>query len=124
MSRGLKITFLAHAIVGLAFGLVLCLIPATWATLVNWVPFDATVTRLYGAALLGLFVSSWLGYRAVRWDDVRIVVQTEIVVTVVGGLVGLYSALFAGAPPFIWVSIVIYLGFAAAWIYFYLQAKS
>ena len=33
MSRGLKITFLAHAIVGLVFGLVLCLIPATRANL-------------------------------------------------------------------------------------------
>jgi len=124
MTRGLKITFLAHAIVGLAFGLVLCLVPATWATLVGWVPFDATVTRLYGATLLGLFVSSWLGYRATRWDEVRIVVQMEIAVTVLGGLVGLYSALFAGAPLFIWVSIVIYLGFAAAWSYFYLHAKS
>ena len=48
----------------------------------------------------------------------------EIVVTVLGGLISLYSALFAGAPLFIWVSIVIYLGFAAAWIYFYLQAKA
>src|SRR5512139_910413 len=103
MSRGLKITFLAHAFVGLAFGLVLCLVPATWATLSNWVPFDATVTRLYGATLLGLFVSSWLGYRATRWDEVRIVVQMEIAITVLGGLVGPYSALFAGAPPFIWV---------------------
>ena len=124
MSRGLKITFLAHAIVGLAFGLVLCLIPSTWATLANWVPFDATVTRLYATTLLGLCVSSWLGYRATRWDEVRIVVQMEIVLTVLGGLIGLYSALFAGAPLFIWVSTVIYLGFAAAWIYFYLQAKA
>lgn len=34
-------------IVVLAFGLVLCLIPATWVILVSWAPFDATVTRLY-----------------------------------------------------------------------------
>ena len=122
MSRGLKITFLVHAFVGLVFGLVLSLVPATWATLANWIPFDATVTRLYGTVLLGLCVSSWLGYRATRWDEVRIVVQMEIVLTVLGGLIGLYSALFAGAPPFIWVSIVIYLGFAIAWIYFYRQA--
>ena len=87
-------------------------------------PFDATVTQLYATTLLGLCVSSWLGYRATRWDEVRIVVQMEIVLTVLGGLIGLYSALFAGAPLFIWVSIVIYLGFAAAWSYFYLQAKA
>jgi hypothetical protein len=124
MSRGLKITFLAHAIVSLAFGLVLYLIPDTWVALVNWAPYDPAITRIYAAALLGLCVSSWLGYRATRWDEVRIVVQMEIVVTVLGGLAGLYSALLAGAPLFIWVSVVIYLGFSAAWIYFYQQAKA
>jgi hypothetical protein len=124
MSRGLKTTFLAHAIVSLAFGLVLYLIPDTWVTLVNWTPYDPAITRIYAAALLGLCASSWLGYRAARWDEVRIVVQMEIVVTVLGGLAGLYSGLFAGAPLFIWVSVVIYLSFAAAWIYFYRQAKS
>ena len=73
---------------------------------------------------MGLFVSSWQGIRAARWDEVRIVVQMEIVVTVLGGLAGLYSALFPGAPLFIWVSVVIYWCFAAAWIYFCRQAKS
>jgi hypothetical protein len=124
MSRGLKTTFLAHAIVCLAFGIVLYLIPDTWAHLVNWVPFDAAVTRIYAAALLAIGVSSWLGYRAARWDEVRIVVQMEIAVTVLGGIISLYSALFAGAPLFIWVSIVIFVSFAVAWIYFYRQAQS
>jgi hypothetical protein len=108
----------------LAFGLVLYLVPDTWAALVNWKPYDPAVTRIYAAALLALSVSSWLGYRAARWDEVRIVVQMEIVVTVLGGLIGLYAALLAGAPQFIWVSVVLYLGFAVAWVYFYRQAQS
>ena len=124
MSRGLKTTFLVHAIVTLAFGVVLYLIPDTWATFVNWTPFDAVVTRIYAAALLAIGVSSWLGYRASRWDEVRIVVQMEVVLTVLGGLISLYSALFAGAPQFIWAPVVIFVGFAVAWIYFYWQARS
>jgi hypothetical protein len=124
MSRGLKTTFLVHAIVTFAFGVVLYLIPDMWAALVNWVPYDPTVTRIYAATLLAICVSSWLGYRATRWDEVRIVVQMEIVLTVLSGIISLYSALFAGAPLFIWVTVVIFVGFAVAWIYFYRQARS
>ena len=68
MSRGLKITFLIHAIVALVFGLLLYLQPGLWARMVNWAPFDPSLTRVYGAALSALAVSSWFGYRAARWD--------------------------------------------------------
>jgi hypothetical protein len=124
MSRGLKTTFLVHAIVTLAFGVVLYLIPDTWAAFINWIPFDPVVTRIYAAALLAIGVSSWLGYRAARWDEVRIVVQTEMVLTVLSALIGLYLALFASAPLFIWVPIGIFVVFAMAWIYFYRQVQS
>ena len=66
MPQGLKITFLIHAIVVLVFGVVMYLIPGMWATLVNWVPFDPGMPWGYGAAMLALAISSWLGYRAVR----------------------------------------------------------
>jgi hypothetical protein len=82
MSRGLKITFLIHAIVALVFGVVLYLQPGLWATMTKWTPFDGTMTRIYGAALLALAVSSWFGYRAARWDEVRILVLMEIALTV------------------------------------------
>ena len=73
---------------------------------------------------LAIGISSWLGYRAAHWDEVRIVVQMEIVLTVLSGIISLYSALFAGAPLFIWVPIGIFVVFAVAWIYFYRQAQS
>ena len=123
MSQGLKITFLVHAIVVLVFGVVMYLIPGTWATLVNWVPFDPGITRGYGAAMLALAISSWLGYRAVRWEQVRIIVQMEIGFTVLGTLAALYEVLFAGGPSFLWVGIAIFAPFALAWIYFYRQSR-
>lgn len=121
MSRGLKITFLIHAIVALAFGLVLYVKPGLWATMVNWTPYDATMTRVYGAALLALAVSSWLGYRAARWDEVRILVLMEIALTVLSTVGGLWGLLFRGAPAFGWVSVLIWVVFAVAWIYFYVN---
>ena len=121
MSRGLKITFLIHAIVALVFGLVLYLQPGLWAKIVNWAPYDAIVTRVYGAALLALAVSSWFGYRAARWDEVRILVLMEIALTVLSTIGGLWGLLFRGAPAFGWVSVLIWVAFAVAWIYFYVN---
>lgn len=109
MPQGLKITFLVHAIVALVFGVVMYLIPAMWATFVNWVPFDPGMTRGYRAAMLALAISSWLGYRAVRWEQVRTVVQMEIGFTVLGTLGALYEALFAGGPSFLWIGKDIFL---------------
>ncbi len=121
MSKGLKITFLIHAIVALVFGVVLYLQPGLWATMVKWTPFDGNMTRIYGAALLALAVSSWFGYRAARWDEVRILVLMEIALTVLSTVGGLWGLLFRGAPVFAWVSVVIWVVFAVAWIYFYVN---
>jgi hypothetical protein len=124
MSQGLKTTFLIHAIVALVFGIVMYLIPGTFARLIGWQPFDGNMTRGFAAALLALAVSSWFGYRAARWDEVRIVVQMEIAFTVLGAVAGLYGFFVKGAPAIIWVAIVIWVAFAAAWLYFYSRARA
>ena len=121
MSKGLKITFLIHAIVALVFGIVLYLQPGLWARLVNWTPHDDHMTRIYGAVLLALAVSSWFGYRATRWDEVRILVLMEIALTALSTVGGLWGLLFRSAPAFAWVAVVIWVVFAVAWIYFYLK---
>ena len=124
MSQGLKTTFLIHAIVALVFGIVLYLVPGTFLDLVGWKAFDGNMSRAFAAALLALAVSSWFGYRAARWEQVRIVVQMEIAFTLLGAVAGLYGFFVRNAPAVIWVAIVIWVAFAAAWIYFYSRAKA
>lgn len=119
MLSGLKLTFLAHAIVAFVLGIGLYVIPEMLATWVNWAPVDSTMTRFYGAAVLGLGVSSWLGYRAMRWDEVRILTEMEIAYTLLAIVAGLYAVLIAGAPVFTWVTILILVIFSGAFIYFY-----
>ena len=121
MSRGLKITFLIHAIVALVFGIVLYLQPGLWARVVQWTPFDGNMTRVYGAALLALAISSWFGYRAARWEEVRILVLMEIAFTVLSTVGALWGLLFRNAPAFGWVAVVIWVAFAVVWVYFYLR---
>jgi hypothetical protein len=121
MSKALKITFLLHAIVALVFGIALYLQPGPWARLVNWTPHDDHMTRIYGAALLALAVSSWFGYRARRWEEVRILVLMEIALTVLSTVGGLWGLLFRHAPAFAWAVVVIWVAFAVAWIFSYLK---
>ena len=121
MSRGLKITFLVHAVVAFVFGIVCYVKPGLLVTLVQWPHLDPHMTRAFGAALLAIAISSWLAYRATRWEEVRILVQMEIGLTVLSTVGGLWALLFRGAPPFGWVAVVLWVAFAAAWIYFYVK---
>lgn len=121
ISTGLKTTFLVHLIVGGIFGLIYLLIPDVWGDFVGWPIQDPTVYRLLGAAILGYAASSWWAYQAGVWEKVKIVVQMEIVWTLLATLVMLWGLFFAGAPLFGWVTVVIMGGFAIAYIVFYLR---
>lgn len=121
MSQGLRMTFLIHAVFGFAFGLVMYLVPAQFATFIGWAPIDPIMTAFCGALFLALAVSSVLGYRAHEWAVARPLVEMEITFTVLGTIIGLYYAVFATAPTFIWVAIVIWAVFAVAWIYYFFR---
>ncbi len=121
ISRGLKITFLVHLIVGAIFGLIYLLIPEVWGNLIGWPVADPMADRLIGAAVLGFATSSWLAYRETAWEKVKIVVQMEIVWTILGTLVILWGLIFAGVPAFGWVNAVILAGLAVAFAVFYFR---
>lgn len=121
MSKGLKVTLLIYAIVAFVSGIVLFLLPGPWGIAVRWFPFDAHMTRLYGAALMTLAVGSWLGYRAARVEELRIVVLMEIAFAALSTIAALWGVVLRAAPVFIWGPIIIWVAFVAAWVYFYLQ---
>ena len=119
MASGLKTLFLVHFIVAAVFGLTYLLIPEMFGSLVAWPIKEPALYRLLGAAILSFAASSWLAYKETSWDTVRIVIQMEIVWTVLGTLVTLWALLFAGLPVFGWVNAVILAGFGVAFVYFY-----
>jgi len=118
---GLKTTFLVHFIVALIVGLIYLLIPDVQGNLVGWPIKEPTVYRLIGAAILGFGTSSWLAYKETAWEKVKIVVQMEIVWTILGTLVNLWGQIFAGLPAVGWVNVVILGGFAVAFSVFYFR---
>lgn len=117
--KGLQLTFLIHTFVALGFALTWLLIPGLWAAMVNWEPFDPAITRLFGAIVLALAISSWLAYQSVTWEAVRIKTQLEVLLTTIGSLTGFYEVLLGGAPAFMWAPAVLLGVFAVAYIYFY-----
>lgn len=121
ISPGLKTTFLIHFIVGVIFGLIYLLIPKVWGDLISWPIQEPAAYRLIGAAILGFATSSWLAYKETVLERVKIVVQMEIVWTILGTLVMLWGLIFAGLPAFGWVNAIILGGFAVAFSVFYSQ---
>jgi hypothetical protein len=119
VSSGLKTTFLAHFIIAFAFGLIYLLIPELWGSWIGWPVTDPPIYRLLGAAVLAFGASSWLAYREPAWEKVKIVVQMELVWTILGALVILWGLVFAGLPAFGWLNAVILAGFAVAFGTFY-----
>ena len=123
VSPGLRITFLLHFIAGAIFGLIYLLIPEAWGNLVHWPVKDVAFVRLVGAAVLGYATGSWFAYKATAWEQVKIVVQMEIVWTILGALVTLWALIFAGLPTFGWVIAILLGTFAAAFTVFYLRER-
>jgi hypothetical protein len=118
---GLKNLFLIHFIVGLLFGLGYLLVPQTILGIVGIQIQEAEVYRLLGAAMLGLAFGSWLAYREMAYDRVRIVVGIEVVWATLGTLVILYALIFTAFPAGALLNAIILAIFAVAFGYYYFR---
>jgi len=120
---GLKITFLVHFVVAGIFGLVFLLIPEMFGGMMGAPINEPSTFRLVGAALVAFAASSWFAYRETVWDRVKIVVQMEIVWTILGVLATLYGLVYEGLPAGDWMNVVILGVFAVAFIFFYSRRR-
>jgi hypothetical protein len=121
IASGLKTTFLVHMGVGLVFGLAQLLAPQAFYRLFGMSLTDVDYVRMLGGAVLGFTVTSWLGYQAQHWEQVRIVVVGEIVWTLLAALVALVAVLSGALPAAGWITVIIMAGFCAAFTTFYFQ---
>ena len=121
MSKALKYTFLIHAIVALIFGLPLLLAPGRFLMLFGWLRIDSMISRVLGAALLGLAWSSWRSWQATDKAQVTTLLELEAIFTVLA-VVGLLRELVIFPYPIIyWLLCAVLAIFAAAWIAFRLR---
>jgi len=123
MSKALGTTFLVHGIVFVLVGAALLLVPGRLLLELGWAPIDPIVSRLLGAALLGLAWSSFRGWRATERSQVAIVLEMEAAFAVLGSAGLLRHLLTGGWPLIVWVVLVVLLAFAVAWIVFLVWRK-
>ena len=66
MSTLLKITLIIHIVLAVLFGLPLLAAPGRFLGLFAWAPIDPLLSRVLGAALIGL---GWLNFCALRQNS-------------------------------------------------------
>jgi hypothetical protein len=122
LARGLKNTLLIHSIMMTIFALTYLFMPVLWGNITgclsNKVP---QVFRLFGTAILGYGISSFLSYRADSWGKVKIVAQMNCIITLLFPIVIILALLFWDLPSIGWMYFVIMTGFAIAFNFFYFR---
>ena len=142
ISRGLHLTFLVHAIIAVVLGVLLWTIPGQGLSFLDWVPETLTVgdtdvsgpgtvlvdpilTRLLGATLLAMALSSFQGWRAEEWGRVELLVQFEAAYCILA-VIGMLAALILDRPFnwIRWVTVGVLAAFAVAWSVAYWRHRS
>jgi O-antigen/teichoic acid export membrane protein len=123
MSKALRTIFLVHSIVFVLVGALLLLLPGRFLLALDWDPIDPIVSRLLGAALLGLAWSSFRGWRATERSQVAIVLEMEAAFAALG-CAGLLRHLLSDRwPLMVWGICGVLLAFAVAWIVFLVRRE-
>jgi hypothetical protein len=119
---GLKYTFLAHSIAMAIFALNYIFTPVLWGDLTgclsNQVP---QVFRIFGTAILGYAISSFLAYRESSYEKVKITAQMNCGITALFPIILILALLFWDLPSIGWMYFVIMLGFGIVFNYFYFK---
>jgi hypothetical protein len=122
ITPGLKYTFLAHSIAMAIFALNYLFTPVLWGDLTgclsNQVP---QVFRLFGTAILGYAISSFLAYRESSYEKVRITAQMNCVITALFPIMLVLALFFWDLPSIGWMYFVVMLGFGIVFNYFYFK---
>jgi hypothetical protein len=122
MTAGLRWTFLVHGIMMAVFAAIYLFVPVLWGDLTgclsNQVP---QVFRMFGTAILGLAISSFLATRETSWDRVKIVAQMECILNLLFPIVILLGLFFWDLPAIAWMYFVVMSGFAVAFNIFYFK---
>ena len=117
MSVFLRYTFIAFAIIAALFGVPLLIAPGRLLGFFGWAPIDPLISRMLGAALLGL---AWGALRAVQWrtsQQVHTLVQVNAVFCTLAALGLLRNMLGAGWPFMVWFVLGLFVVFALLFIY-------
>jgi hypothetical protein len=118
---GLRIWFVIHFAADILFGIPLLLFPQAVLDFFGWTTYDPIMSRLVGAALLGIGVESLLGRNASA-ETFRAMLNLKVI-WASSALFALGAGIAEGAPPLAWGFLGIFAVFWAVWVYYRLRLK-
>ena len=119
ITSGLKYTFLIHGIMMSIFALIYLLVPVLWGDLTGCLSNQLPqVFRMFGTAILGYAVSSFLAFRETLWEKVKIVARMECIITILFPVIILMGLLFWDLPDIAWMYFAVLSGFGIAFNFF------
>lgn len=116
MSRFLRIVFAVHMVVFAVLGVLLLALPGHFLGWLGWAPIDPLLSRVLGAAFLALAWGSFRGWRASEREQVALLIELEVVFSVLACVGLLRHLLFANYPAMVWILFAGLAAFGLAWV--------
>ena len=117
----LRVWFVIHFIVDILFAIPLLFFPEFLMPVLGWDIVDPVMSRLVGAALLGIGGESLLGRNASR--EVFLAMLNLKILWASGAVLGIGMGIAVGAPQLAWGFLVIFAAFLGVWVYYRLKIQ-
>ena len=116
--RILRVFFIVHFVVDIAFAVPLLIIPVRFLALIGWPGVDPIASRIVAAALFAIGIESLIGSRA-STESFLSLLNLKIIwsVAVVAGLLISIAEMGWQVPVILWLVLGVFAGFNALWTY-------
>ena len=119
--NGLRTWFVIHFVADVLVGIPLLFFPQVLLNLFGWKTYDPIMSRLVGAALMGIGVESLLGRNA-NADTFRAMLNLKVI-WASSALIAIGIGIAEGAASTAWLFLAIFFVFWCVWVYYKLRLK-
>ncbi|MDK1027777.1 MAG: hypothetical protein QGM50_05295 [Anaerolineae bacterium] len=119
--KTLRTWFVIHFIADVLFGFPLLFFPQAILNFFGWTTYDPIMTRLVGAALLGIGIESFLGRNASA-DTYRGLLNLKLIWSSCA-LFAIGVGIAEGAPISAWLFLVVFVMFWGVWVYYRVKIR-
>ena len=118
---GLRTWFVIHFVADVLFAIPLLFFPQEFGNLIGWNTYDPIMSRLVGAALMGIGVESFLGRNA-EVNTFRAMLNLKVI-WASSALFAFGAGIAEGAAPIAGVLMGIFAVFWAVWVYYRMKLR-
>jgi hypothetical protein len=118
---GLRTWFVIHFVADMLFGIPLLFFPQLLLPLLGWTTYDPLMSRLVGAALMGIGLESLLG-RSASAETFRAMLNLKVI-WASSAIFAIAAAIFEGAPIMAWAFLGVFVVFWGVWVYYRVKIK-